>query len=234
MNQEKYASNRRVVVAVDLCRRDHNSWTHAVNLAERLDAELVALFVEDEDLLRLAKLPFSTEISRVSGAVRNLDPVAITFEMTRQIDKLKALLAESIDQRSLRAMVKTVRGRFLREVLVATGDADFVFVSASSHAGEQLRSFGWRQLGSHMPVRNSIHSVWSVYDGSDVSRRSVQLASELSQSMTSPLSIALRPDPGQPVEDLKTSAMSLLGDTAKAIRFVSVQTKDNVLLVKQI
>jgi hypothetical protein len=43
---------------MNAARRSHAVLEPATRLARRLDAELVALFLEDEDLLRLASLPF--------------------------------------------------------------------------------------------------------------------------------------------------------------------------------
>ena len=52
----------RVLALLDASRHSLAALTAAVNLASLRHAELVALYVEDMDLLRCAAFPFSCEI----------------------------------------------------------------------------------------------------------------------------------------------------------------------------
>ena len=53
---------RRIVVGLDAGPRDRAALEAAAQLAARMQAELVGLFVEDIDLLHLAGLPFAREV----------------------------------------------------------------------------------------------------------------------------------------------------------------------------
>ena len=64
---------RRILVALDASRHSLAALEAAAELAARLKAELVGLFVEDIDLLRLAGLPFAREIRYPSAIIQQLD-----------------------------------------------------------------------------------------------------------------------------------------------------------------
>ncbi|MBK7177644.1 MAG: universal stress protein [Chloroflexi bacterium] len=53
---------QRILVALDASPHSLAALEAAIDLAERLDAELQGLFVEDINLLRLAQLPFAREL----------------------------------------------------------------------------------------------------------------------------------------------------------------------------
>ena len=59
----------RVVIAVTESSPLSALWRAAMNLMGESPAELVALFVDDDRWRRAASLPFTREISRVSGAM---------------------------------------------------------------------------------------------------------------------------------------------------------------------
>ncbi|MGB7837261.1 MAG: universal stress protein, partial [Terrimicrobiaceae bacterium] len=58
---------RRILVALDASAHSRAALEAACELALGLDAELSGLFVEDINLLRLAQLPFASEISYPSA-----------------------------------------------------------------------------------------------------------------------------------------------------------------------
>ncbi|RME35166.1 MAG: hypothetical protein D6786_02685, partial [Gammaproteobacteria bacterium] len=67
-------ATERIVIALDLDTGARPALELAATLAALLDRELEALFVQDQDLLNLAALPFVSEIDRLSGVSRHLDP----------------------------------------------------------------------------------------------------------------------------------------------------------------
>ena len=58
----------RVVVALDATSENRAAIDTAVRLAERWKLPLHAVFIEDDDLLRLAVLPFARQVSLGFGA----------------------------------------------------------------------------------------------------------------------------------------------------------------------
>lgn len=60
---------RRVILALDVAARDQESIAAAVELAARLGAEVLGLFLEDPRLLRWARLPVARQVSPWGGAL---------------------------------------------------------------------------------------------------------------------------------------------------------------------
>ena len=60
----------RILFALDPSRQNRAALERALTLAERLRAELIMLFVEDENLLHLVNLPFAREVHRISASER--------------------------------------------------------------------------------------------------------------------------------------------------------------------
>lgn len=93
----KSNNRRRVVIAVTETSPLSALWREAMTLLSESPADLMALFVDDQRWLRAASLPFTREISRLSGAVaeftaqraEELNRQAIT-RMQQRIEKLAA------------------------------------------------------------------------------------------------------------------------------------------------
>jgi hypothetical protein len=68
MKKSEGRKKLRVVIAVTETSPLSALWQAAMNLMSETPAELVALFVDDDRWRRAASLPFTREISRVSGA----------------------------------------------------------------------------------------------------------------------------------------------------------------------
>ena len=73
MADERPFEARRILVAIDASAASLDALAAATALASRLGAALEGLFVEDEDLLRLAALPFTDLVRTPSGARERFD-----------------------------------------------------------------------------------------------------------------------------------------------------------------
>ena len=75
MTDSQPAVFKRILVSLDTSDRGRAALEAAVRLALSTNAELQGLFVEDEDLVRLASLPFSREIELASASPRELQSI---------------------------------------------------------------------------------------------------------------------------------------------------------------
>jgi nucleotide-binding universal stress UspA family protein len=109
---------------------------HALRLAARLAASLgaafEALFVEDENLLRLARLPFARAASRLLATSEPCDDLAL---------QLRALAAETrravevaAREAGVAAGFRAVRGSVAREVVAAAAEADLLVLGYRAQA----------------------------------------------------------------------------------------------------
>lgn len=125
-------SPTRVVVAVDASPPSRAAAEAAAEIAESLGAELVGLFVEDLDLLRLAALPATVESDRLTADLRVCDPESIARQLRAQAARARDAFERAAAGRGLAASFRVARGRTAAEILAAAVDADLV---ALGHGG---------------------------------------------------------------------------------------------------
>lgn len=104
----------------------------AVQLAARLEAELVGLFVEDENWRRLAALPFA----RLAGhgpLSQAIDPEVLERALRRGAAEARTALARAASPR-LRWTLRVVRGHVVAEAVGAAAAGDLVVVPADALA----------------------------------------------------------------------------------------------------
>ena len=101
----------------------------AVQLATSVSAELQGLFVEDEDLVRLASLPFVREVDVTSALARPLQVAEMERELRAVAEQTQQAFASALEQLDLAWTFRIVRGTVARASLAAAGDA--------GHAGDR-------------------------------------------------------------------------------------------------
>lgn len=119
------AVGQRVVLAIR-AGSDARFLDEAGALAQALDAELAALYVEEVELLRLAGLPFTREIGVASGAVLQLDANAIARRHRRQADAVRARVAATARALGLAWSFDVTRGSLLDAALAVLTEPDLL------------------------------------------------------------------------------------------------------------
>lgn len=128
-------SAARVVVAVDASLPSLAAAEAAAEIAESLGAELVGLFVEDRELLRLAALPAAVESDRLTAGVRVCDRESIERQLRAQAARARAAFERAAAGRALATAFRVARGRTGAEILAAAADADLVALGRVGHGG---------------------------------------------------------------------------------------------------
>lgn len=95
----------------------------SAQLAQRVDAELLGLFVEDADLLRFAELPFALEIGLASAQRRRPDAAALQREMRELAAEAERALAGIAARVPVRWSFRVARGHAATELLAAAAEA---------------------------------------------------------------------------------------------------------------
>lgn len=133
---------RRVLVALDASETSHAALEAAAVLADRIGAELAGLFVEDENLLRLAGLPRATAFSSTGAPPCALDPVSMGRELRIVGEEMRRWVDDVAARLRLRATFRSTRGHVDAEILSAAREADLVVL------GRRGRNAGRSALGS--------------------------------------------------------------------------------------
>jgi nucleotide-binding universal stress UspA family protein len=134
---------RRIVVGLDASPHSLAALEAAADLAARLEAELVGMFVEDINLLRLAELPFAREVGIFSGTRRRLDSGQVQRQLQAQAERARRALEGHARRVQVHWTFQVTRGVVASELLSAASEADLVILGRTS------RPLGARpQLGS--------------------------------------------------------------------------------------
>jgi nucleotide-binding universal stress UspA family protein len=119
---------RRILFALDAATDAPDSLEAALDIAERLHAELVGLFVEDMNLLRSAALPFVRQISPTAPSWSELDTGAVERQLRARAEEARRRLEESARRRRVAFSFRVARGEVGPEVAAAAADADMVIL----------------------------------------------------------------------------------------------------------
>lgn len=123
---------RRILVALDASTDSVAALKTAASLAASLQAELVGLFVEDINLLRLAGLPFASEVQRVTGTGRVLDEAGMERDLQLQASQARRALANAAADAEATWTFRVVRGVVTTEILAAALEADLLTLGRAS------------------------------------------------------------------------------------------------------
>lgn len=175
---------QRILVAIDGSPHSLAALKLAADLASKVEAELIGVYVEDVNLLRLAELPITREVGFYSARVREIDVQRIKRQLrgqARRAEQALALIAESVE---VRWSFQIARGLIPAEILAAAASSDLVILGKS----------GWsrrRRLGSTaqtLVIQSEhqilifqagvqlTHPVLVIYDGSEASEKALDAA----------------------------------------------------------
>jgi nucleotide-binding universal stress UspA family protein len=196
---------RRILVALDASANSLVRLETAAELAQDFKAELIGLFVEDVNLLRLAQLPFAREISLFSSTIRRFRLEELQRELRAQSNRMRQALAAVAARRNVPWIFKVVQGSVAAEVLSAASEADLMILGkvtwsfrGGKRVGSTVRMILLHGRGLTLILQEGEGlklPVLVIYDGSDLARKALDVAGQLVQSRDSHLSVfILAPD----------------------------------------
>ncbi|SDJ64530.1 universal stress protein [Billgrantia gudaonensis] len=139
----------RVLALLDASRHSLVALAVAVDLASRRRAELVALYVEDLDLLSCAGFPFACEIGAQSGLVRPLSTSGLEAAIARQRSRIHQAVEHAVAGHELRHRLEVSRGQVVAETLAKATPGDVLVMGKagmSERFGPRLGSTSRRLL----------------------------------------------------------------------------------------
>jgi nucleotide-binding universal stress UspA family protein len=124
---------RRILVAVDASPHSLAACEAAAQLAALHRAEMVAVFVKDTDLVRLAGLPFAREMIYPLALGRPIE----SSMMESRLRELAELARRAVSEHALRAGIDWLflvrHGAVLTELLKASEESDLLVLGKASH-----------------------------------------------------------------------------------------------------
>jgi nucleotide-binding universal stress UspA family protein len=218
---------RRIIVALDTSAHSQAALEAATALAEQLGAEVVGVFVEDLELVHLARLPFAREVGLTSAGGRSIDPASMERSLKAQAAKARAALEATARRYNVPWSFRVTRGQVANELLAAAAEADMLALGGIGHmetAGRRLGSTARRvvtearcsvlvQHGASPPAR----AVLVVYEDSVGADHALARGRELAESHNTTLVVVLAGD-ADAHDRLEMGAKRALKDTTVSIQ----------------
>ena len=227
---------RRVVVAIDGSPTSLAALEATAELASAWGAEVVGLFIEDANLLRMASLPFAREVGSHSGAHRAINPDVFERQFRSQADRARNTLWYVAERFRLSASFVVARGSVKGELLKALRDADMLSmgkggrsVAARLGLGTNATTMVAEATGivlmfSHVASVSGPPAV--VYDGSAPSNKALVAAAELARALGTSLMILCPAEVELERKELEERATSALEEQNCAIEFRQILTRN--------
>ena len=218
--QPPMVSIRRVLVALGVGDEGTATLEAAAELAARLEAEVVGLFVEDINLLHLAALPFARELGAGSATGRSLDPVHMERSLRARAEAMRQALAACASRARIPWSFQVRRGDLVEELLATSPDADLLVfgemeTAIVSPGRAALTQRLLLQCGCAVLRRGTTaiprRPVVLYYDGSPQCRRALSLARRLAGTGEKILHVLLPPADPETRRALETQVRGQLG-----------------------
>jgi len=193
---------RRIVVAVDTSADSLAALRAAARLAAGLSAELHGLFVEDDNVVRLARLPFARELSRAATS-RPLEAAAVERQLRLLAAEARRALEREAASRRVACTFRVARGQVAREVAAAAGEGDLLILGRVSRPILPGRPSGSTARAAAREAASSVllfpraaalgTAVVVVYDTTPLARRALALAARLARLQEASITLLLPP-----------------------------------------
>ena len=222
-NAQGTDSLRRLVVLVDASHASRAALEEAADLAAHSGADLVGLFVEEEDLLRSAALPFTTEIGPTSGAMRPMDPARIEKRLRAQAGEVQKLLRRLSERHAITASLEVARGRVVAQALAYITPEDLIVVGRRSQSPWHPRRIGStvRHLIREGSLKvmvlgeiavNESHPTLVLFDQPEAGTRALATALRIARRNGLELTVLLPPTDPETLADLRRRAETWLAN----------------------
>lgn len=199
---------RRIAITIDAFRLSADALEQAVRLAERMNARLEGIFIEDMDLIQLAELPFLREVRSVSRSEQAIDLARMEQELRVLARRAERLLSEQATRHNVSWSFRIWRGSIDSDLLTADIEAD---VFALTRLGAELMRIP--------ALRAKTTSVSVVFTGSEASKRALDTAVNLAADPLKDLNILLPAADDVEIERLIRMATEQAGANAPTMHF---------------
>lgn len=191
----------RIIVALDAASPSKTLLKTAVELAARLNAELRGIFVEDEDLLRLAGLPFARQFAMTRTGASAFDTQTTERELKLLAARARRAFEEAARRNKIRHSFHVVRGQLSTALAAGAAAGDLVVMLGRSRpllryfrTGRPSRAFLLNLDCSVLLVESGVElprTIFAAFDGSESSVRALRLAERLATASNSSLDVIL-------------------------------------------
>lgn len=234
---------RRILVALDVSKHSLAALDAAVDLAARMEAELLGIFVEDLNLLRVAGLRGARQIRYPSATTEALDLAAMERDLRVRAEQARKALSAVAERAQVPWSFRVVRGQVASEVLAAALEADLLILgkAGGSLVGRTVGSTA-RAAAAHAP-RSLLFvepgslfgpAILALHDGSTGSRQALSAAARLAKAADKDLIVLIATEGPNEVDRLQKDAAALLRGLETRVHFRRIPGVDILSLTRAV
>jgi nucleotide-binding universal stress UspA family protein len=217
-NGEQEGGIRRILIALDASPHSLAALQSAAELAARLNADLLGLYVEDINLVRLGMLPNARQVAYFSATLRAYGPAQVEEELRSQANQARRALTQAARRAHLRSEFRVTRGVIPVELIQAAQEADLIILGKSGWSRGRRMGSTTRLLVAQSPRQMLVlqHgtrlglNLAAIYSGSPLSQKALRAAADLLQGVSGCLTIYLVADDIEQARHLQDQASTWL------------------------
>jgi hypothetical protein len=156
----------RIIINVDSGGFSSSIMESAVILASRLQANLCGLFIEDTELLQLANLPFTREVTLHTAIIRDMSSSSMERNLNAIASQMRLTMEELARISNVGCSFRTVRGPRLESIIRESEDYQLILMMPKKRLIESRR---------HVASTDKNHPIILFYDGSLQAQRAVNV-----------------------------------------------------------
>jgi nucleotide-binding universal stress UspA family protein len=212
---------KRILVALDASTHSLAALEAAADLAAALEAELLGLFVEDENLLHLAGLPFAQEVHAPWAASREMSSDRMEKDLRLQAAQARRALQAAAERVQARWSFRTVRGQVTPAVLAAALEVDLVAMGRIGRPVSRHNRLGSTARATAASTHRSVllmqqggdlsYPILVTFDGSPAAWQALLAAAKLAGAGGDDLNVLILCESPEAVGQLKDEVRNWLG-----------------------
>lgn len=227
--KEQELNIRRILVALDASTHSLAALRAAAELAASLHAELIGIFVEDENLLHLAGLPFAHELRSPAAKRRPMSSDAMERQLHLQAAQARRALEKAAEKVNAQWSFQTIRGQVTPSVLSAALDVDLVALGRVSRPLHPRSRLGSTARAAFLKTDRSVlvmqqgsdlsYPVLVTYDGSMAAKQALAAAAKLAHFSGDELNVLLLSEEFDQVAPLRDELSAWLDERSLSAEF---------------
>ncbi len=217
---------RKILVPIDESTHSRAALEAAITMAAALQAEISALFVEDAEVLEIARHPFFREVRTYEFSRGGI--AEIERDLRLQAERIRKWIARSAGSTEVTWKFEVIRGGVKTIVLEQAATADLTIMGRfgrtvfKSTIGSTARHLILHGRGLTMLIDDRfrlIPPVLSTFTGSVISERALEIGANVARLIRSPLEVLIPAEDHAHFLELKKKAETVFTNIDLRIKY---------------